>query len=249
MRHDGHLLPSTDSTEIAAFNKLAEQWWDPTGPMAPLHGLNQLRVPYILEQLQAPSDVANPEPATPYDVLDIGCGAGLLSEGMARHGYSVTGIDPAERNIAIARQHATAHGLDIDYQHTVIEHLPARQFAVVLNMEVVEHVPNAEAFLADSAARVAPGGWLFIATINRTLAAFLAAIVGAEWLFNLLPRGTHRWQQFVRPSEVRSACCRAGLIPVVSQGVAVNPIGPRFRLTRYTGVNYMLVFRRPFTVE
>ena len=227
--------------EITKFNNLAERWWDTSGPMAPLHGLNALRVPFIHETLNATSTNR-----PPMDVLDVGCGAGILSESMSSLGYHVVATDPATRNIEIAKTHAQQMGLDIDYHEGLIENLEAKTFDAILVMEVVEHVPDVQELLSECIQRLKPGGHLFVATINRTLASFVTAIVGAEYVFRMLPRGTHQWSKFVKPEEIIGPLARSNMTLVKTSGISVNPFGPRFRLTRYMGVNYMLSFKKHF---
>ena len=227
--------------EITKFNHLAERWWDTSGPMAPLHGLNSLRVPFIHDTLSPPSTKR-----PPMVVLDVGCGAGILSESMASLGYQVVATDPATRNIEVAKTHAQQMGLDIDYHEGLIENLEAKTFDAILVMEVVEHVPDVQELLSECIQRLKPGGHLFVATINRTLASFVTAIVGAEYVFRMLPRGTHQWSKFVKPEEIISPLARSNMTLVKTSGISVNPFGPRFRLTRYMGVNYMLSFKKHF---
>ena len=227
--------------EITKFNNLAERWWDTSGPMAPLHGLNALRVPFIHETLNATSTNR-----PPMDVLDVGCGAGILSESMSSLGYHVVATDPATRNIEVAKTHAQQMGLDIDYHEGLIENLEAKTFDAILVMEVVEHVPDVQELLNECIQRLKPGGHLFVATINRTLASFVTAIVGAEYVFRMLPRGTHQWSKFVKPEEIIGPLARSNMTLVKTSGISVNPFGPRFRLTRYMGVNYMLSFKKHF---
>ena len=177
-------------------------------------------------------------------VLDVGCGAGILSESMASLGYQVVATDPATRNIEIAKTHAQQMGLDIDYHEGLIENLEAKTFDAILVMEVVEHVPDVQELLSECIQRLKPGGHLFVATINRTLASFVTAIVGAEYVFRMLPRGTHQWSKFVKPEEIISPLTRSDMTLLKTSGISVNPFGPRFRLTRYMGVNYMLAFKK-----
>jgi len=225
--------------EITKFDNLAERWWDTNGPMAPLHGLNSLRVPFIHETLNPPS--TNRPPMV---ILDVGCGAGILSESMASLGYQVVATDPATRNIEIARNHAQQMGLDIDYQEGLIENLELKTFDAILVMEVVEHVPDVQELLSECIKRLKPGGHLFVATINRTLASFVTAIVGAEYIFRMLPRGTHEWSKFVKPEEIINPLNRSNMTLVRTSGISVNPFGPRFRFTGYMDVNYMLAFKK-----
>ncbi len=243
---------SVDPRELAHYHRLAESWWDPTGPFWPLHGLNRFRVEYLREQLLA--HFARDDGDAPFDglqMLDIGCGGGILSESMARLGGQVTGIDPVARNIAIAEDHAAESGLAVDYRcETVEAHTGhANGYDVVLNMEVVEHVDGLPAFLDHCARLVRPGGIMFVATINRTPLAGLTAIFGAEYVLRWLPRGTHQYRRLRRPDEVSGPLAAAGLQPVHWTGVAVSPITRRFRYTRSLAVNYMLTAVRPPAVE
>jgi len=234
---------TVDPEEIARFNKLAETWWDPAGDMWPLHRLNALRAPFILDGIKRHLAVSTREslPLQGLTILDIGCGAGLLSEAMARHGAQVTGIDPANRNIEIATRHAADGGLAIEYLEGSAEDLQGRRFDVVLNMEVVEHVENVEAFMRSCCALVKPGGMHFVATINRNPISFLVAIIGAEYVLRWLPRGTHHWRNFVTPTEAVNMLDEGGFSVVEKRGVSVNPFTRSYKLTTSTRVNYMLV--------
>jgi 2-polyprenyl-6-hydroxyphenyl methylase/3-demethylubiquinone-9 3-methyltransferase len=215
--------------------------------MWPLHKLNELRAPYVREQICTHLTVrtAQTAPLTGVRVLDIGCGAGLLSESLAAYGASVVGVDPAERNISIAKAHAEQSGLPIDYRVGSVEALaPDEQFDVLLNMEVVEHVAELPSFIARCCTHVRPGGLHFIATINRNLISWLVAIVGAEYVLRWLPRGTHQWRKFVRPDEVDAMLAPHDHEVLVRRGVSINPITRHYRLSDYLGVNYMITARR-----
>ena len=177
-------------------------------------------------------------------ILDIGCGAGLLSEAMAAQGATVTGVDPAGRSIAIARQHAAAAHLDIEYIEGSIEQVGARTFDVVLNMEVIEHVEDLEGFMRLCSQAVAPGGLEIVATLNRNLKSFLFAIIGAEYVLRWLPRGTHDWRKFVTPSELSVLLRKSNLEPLNSAGVSVNPLTRAYRVVEDLSVNYMIVAAR-----
>jgi 2-polyprenyl-6-hydroxyphenyl methylase/3-demethylubiquinone-9 3-methyltransferase len=236
---------SVDPEEVARYQRLAAMWWDEGGPFWPLHLLNRLRTDWIAEHL-ARELGRDPSAVRPLDglrVLDIGCGGGILSESIARLGGRVLGIDVTPRNITIARDHASAQALDVVYRQIALEDLDEPPFDVVLNMEVIEHVVDAQAFLQRSLGVVRPGGFMVLATLNRTLASFVAGIVGAEYIFRLLPRGTHRWRRFVRPAELVGPLEAAGGTIVARSGVAVNPLTRQMRLTRYEGINYMLMAR------
>jgi 2-polyprenyl-6-hydroxyphenyl methylase / 3-demethylubiquinone-9 3-methyltransferase len=239
---------SADPEELRRFAELAGRWWDETGPMAPLHKLNPTRLAYIRQQVcrrfsRAPDD---PRPFEGLDVLDVGCGGGLLCEPLARLGAAVTGIDLAPASIEAAARHARAADLAIEYRAARAEQLLAedRRFDLVCAMEVVEHVADQEAFLRICAALVRPGGGLVLATLNRTFRAFALGIVAAEYVLGWLPRGTHRWSRFVRPSEAARALRRAGLSVADLAGVSYDPLRDRFRLGPDPAVNYMLFAQR-----
>jgi len=239
--------PSVDPEEVARYQRLAETWWDDQGPFWPLHLLNRVRTGWIVEHLvrELGRDPGAPKPLAGLRMLDVGCGGGILSESMARHGAEVLGIDVTPRNLVVARQHAEGSGLDVTYRHLALEDLDESGFDVVLNMEVIEHVLDPQSFLQRCLEKVRPGGFVVLATLNRTLAAYIAGIIGAEYLFRLLPRGTHQWRRFVRPRELTRPLEAAGWHIVARSGVAVNPLRRRMRLTRYEGINYMLIARAP----
>lgn len=236
-------------SETARYNQLAQTWWQPEGPMWPLHKLNALRAPYVVQQIcrQLQLDSTPAQPLDGLRILDIGCGAGLLAEAMAKQGAQVVGVDPAERNIRIAKTHAAASNLSIDYRTGSVDALEDDEpFDVVLNMEVVEHVEHLPLFLAECCAHIKPGGLQFIATINRTPLSWLVAIVGAEYVLRWLPRGTHQWHKFVKPAEVERMLAQHGLQVVDRAGVSINPLTRHYRLVEYLGVNYMLTARHAF---
>ncbi len=240
---------SIDSAEVDRFNRLAEEWWDPNGNFKPLHKFNPVRLAYIREQAIRHfglSEIAR----TPFEgltILDIGCGGGLVSEPMARLGAKVTGIDPAERNIAVASIHAAEAGLKIDYLATDAEAVAAsgQQFDLVLNLEVVEHVADVAQYLATCVRLVRPGGLMLVATINRTARAFALAIVGAEYVLRWLPRGTHTYEKLVTPEELTSILKRDGMTIIEKTGVTYHPLEDRWRRSRDLGVNYMLLAGKP----
>jgi 2-polyprenyl-6-hydroxyphenyl methylase/3-demethylubiquinone-9 3-methyltransferase len=235
-------VTTVDSTEIAKFTAMAEAWWDPHGDFKPLHQLNPTRIGFI-------RDVAmrhfGREPGdTPLDGLtlcEIGCGGGLLTEPMRRLGAEVTGVDPSARNIAIARSHAEAGGLKITYLQCAAEDMVERResFDIVLAMEVVEHVANVDAFIGSCAHLVNPGGLMFFATLNRTAKAFALAIVGAEYVMRWLPRGTHDWVKFVKPSELARALATNGFKLGALEGMVYDPIERDWRLGKDLAVNYL----------
>lgn len=236
--------PSVDPDQVAFYTRLADRWWDESGPFWPLHLLNALRREWIIDRVATCRGAAMP--LRGLRILDIGCGGGLLSEAMARAGASVTGIDVTERNISVARLHAEQAGLAIDYRHSSAEALAAAgdRFDVVLNMEVVEHVADLDGFMTAACILVAAEGNMFVATLNRSLAGFLIGIVGAEYVTGLLPRGTHRWSRFVRPNELARQLHHGGLEVIERTGVRVNPWRRRMTLTPWVGVNYMVHARR-----
>jgi 2-polyprenyl-6-hydroxyphenyl methylase/3-demethylubiquinone-9 3-methyltransferase len=233
-------------SEIDRFNRLSATWWDRRGPMRPLHVINRLRLAYLLELIESRL-ARRGRPVHGLRVLDIGCGAGLLCEPLARFGAAVTGIDAAEKNIAAARAHAIGEGLRIDYRAGA----PAaalradERFDLVLLLEVVEHVDDVEAFVAGAARHVAPGGLLVASTIDRTWKSFALAIVGAEFVFRVLPRGTHQWRRFVRPAELEAATQRAGLRSIDRRGMRYLPVLHRASWVRDTSVNYLAALARP----
>lgn len=241
-------VSSIDPAEIAYYERLSGLWWDTQGPFWPLHRLNELRAMFLLDEMchrfeRNPSD---PKPLNGLRALDIGCGGGILAESIARFGALVYGIDVTERNITIARQHAQQQGLTIDYQLITAEAMANNdvQYDVVCNMEVVEHVADLPGFLHACNQLVRPDGMMFIATINRTLLSWLFAIVGAEYILRWLPRGTHQWRRFPTPGELERLLTPDGLMITKRRGVRINPLTRRFTLTKFLGVNYMLVCRK-----
>jgi len=239
---------SIDDAEIAKFERLATEWWDPHGKFRPLHKFNPLRIAYIRDQLclYFGRDPKGAAPLKGLRILDIGCGGGLLSEPMTRLGAAVTGVDPSPVNIEVAGLHASQSGLDIDYRATTAEDLAAagESFDVVLNMEVVEHVADVEAFIGACAAMVKPGGLMVVATINRTVKALGLAIIGVEYVLRWLPRGTHRYDKLVRPEELENALTAGGMQLIDETGVSYNPLADRWSLSPDMDVNYMVLAER-----
>lgn len=240
---------SVDPAEIAKFAAMADAWWDPEGKFRPLHRLNPTRLAYIRDSAAARfgRDPMGPKPLAGLRLIDIGCGGGLLCEPLTRLGARVTGIDAGERNIAIAQRHAGESELEIDYRQATAEALGAagERFDIVLSMEVVEHVSDPAGFMAACARLVAPGGLLIVATLNRTAKSFAFAIVGAEYLLRWLPRGTHDWRRFMRPSEVTALVRPQGLTLTQAVGVVYSPLADKWRLAKEDlDVNYMLRFER-----
>ena len=239
---------TVDRQEVEKFARLAAEWWDPDGPMKPLHRLNPVRLAYVRDRIAARfgRDPAAPKPLAGLRLLDIGCGAGLLTEPLARLGANVVGADPAEANIAVARLHAGQAGLAIDYRAATAEALAeaGESFDAVLALEVVEHVADLAAFLRAAAAVLRPGGLMLLATINRTPKAFALAIVAAEYVLGWLPRGTHSYERLVRPEELERALGEAGLAIVDRTGVTYNPLADRWQLSSDLDVNYMVTAER-----
>jgi len=231
-----------DRDEVARFAKLAETWWDEKGPFRPLHQIGPTRLTYIRDRLCAHfgRDPKAPPSLTGLSILDIGCGGGLVAEPLARLGAEVTGIDPALETIAAAKAHAKGGGLDIAYEATTAEALAdaGKTFDAVLLLEVVEHVPDVPAFLKRIAPLVRPGGLMILSTLNRTLKAYALAIVGAEFILRWVPAGTHQWDRFVMPGELKAALTGAGLTLADTTGMVYDPLADQWRLSRDTDVNY-----------
>ena len=239
------VAPSVDQGEIAKFARLAGEWWDPNGKFRPLHLFNPVRIAF-LRDAAARHFGRDPQILRAFEclsLLDIGCGGGLLSEAMARMGFEVLGADASEKNIRAAASHAEGAGLKLAYRATTAERLAeeGRTFDLVLNMEVVEHVADLSAFLGACGALIAPGGFMVVATLNRTLKSLALAKFGAEYVLRWLPPGTHDWNRFVRPDELERALIEAGLKVSRLQGVAFDPLRWEWRLSSDTDVNYMAV--------
>jgi len=239
-----------DPAEIAKFEAMAAEWWDPNGKFRPLHMMNPVRLDYITRQIAAEfgRDLTAERPFEGLRLLDIGCGGGLLSEPMARLGADVVGADAAERNIPVAQVHAEQSGLAIDYRHTSAEALAAEgeQFDVVLNMEVVEHVADPQAYLTACHDLLKSGGLMLCSTINRNPKSFAMAIVGAEYIMRWLPKGTHEWSKFITPDELFKMIEIAGLRPVDRKGYVFNPISWGWSISdRDLSVNYVTASIRP----
>ena len=239
---------SVDTAEVERFSRLAADWWDPRGPMAALHKLNPVRLGYIRDQAAArfDRDPKKLDCLIGLRMLDIGCGAGILSEPLARLGADMVGADPAEENIEAAREHAEEQGVAVDYRATTAEDLAeaGETFDVVLAMEVVEHVVDVEDFVSTCASMVRPGGLFVAATLNRTIKSFALAIVGAEYVLRWLPRGTHQWDKFVTPRELETAVEDTGLRVTGERGVIYNPFADRWQLSSDMDVNYMLAAKK-----
>jgi 2-polyprenyl-6-hydroxyphenyl methylase/3-demethylubiquinone-9 3-methyltransferase len=236
--------PSTvDPAEVARFSQLSEEWWDPNGRMAPLHRINPLRLGWIRDTAcrkfnRNPRSLASLQGLR---ILDIGCGAGLLSEPLARLGAQVIGIDPSESNIAAAKVHAARSSLLMDYRATTVEEMGTRErFDIVLAMEVIEHVTDVGLFLDRCATLMKPQGMMVVSTLNRTLKSFALAIVGAEYVLRWLPRGTHHWNKFVTPAELAQHLHKSRLEIAEQTGVVYTPFADRWSLAADMDVNYMV---------
>ncbi|MEM6665196.1 MAG: bifunctional 2-polyprenyl-6-hydroxyphenol methylase/3-demethylubiquinol 3-O-methyltransferase UbiG [Pseudomonadota bacterium] len=238
-----------DDDEIARFAALAAEWWNPVGKFRTLHKFNPVRLQFIRDTVCAHygRSARTPKPFEGLRFLDIGCGGGLLSEPMARLGAEVVGADPAERNVEVARIHAAQSGVDVEYRAMTAEtlHADGEKFDVILNMEVVEHVADVNLFLTTCAEMVKPGGLMFVATINRTPKAYALAIVGAEYVLNWLPKGTHTYDKFVTPDEIETALGSANMDVTSETGVRYNMLADTWEAARDMDVNYMLVAEKP----
>ncbi len=231
---------NVDPAELAKFSELAHHWWDPESEFRPLHQINPLRLDWIAKQATL---------AAGQQVLDVGCGGGILAEAMARQGAEVLGIDLATKSLKVAQLHALESGLsNISYREVAVEALALERpasFDVVTCMEMLEHVPDPASVVKACAELVKPGGWVFFSTLNRNPKSFLFAIVGAEYVLKLLPRGTHEFAKFIKPSELASYCRAAGLDLQGTRGMEYNPLTKRYWLSGDTSVNYMIATRKP----
>ena len=229
---------NADPAELAKFSDLAHHWWDPESEFKPLHQINPLRLDWI----HALADLNQKR------VLDVGCGGGILADSMARKGADVTGIDLASKSLRVAQLHALETGTpNIQYREVSVEALAQEQpasFDVVTCMEMLEHVPDPGSVVRACAELVKPDGWVFFSTLHRSAKAFMLAIVGAEYVLNMLPRGTHEYAKMIRPSELAASCREAGLDLVGTKGMEYNPITKRYALTTDTSINYMLAARK-----
>ncbi len=234
---------SVDAAEVARFEAMAADWWNPDGVMKPLHAMNPVRLSFIRRCAEEHYglDERSAQPFAGKRVVDVGCGGGILSEPMARLGGEVTGLDPAEGNIRVARAHAEAMGLAIDYRAETIEQAVAKgeRFDIVLALEVIEHVADPAGFVRSLARATKPGGLVFVSTLNRTLRSFGAAIIGAEYVLRWLPVGTHDWEKFVRPDELEAHLLAADLSPSETSGMVPDLLRGGWRLSSDTAVNYV----------
>lgn len=225
---------NVDPAEIDKFQAIANRWWDEESEFKPLHRINPLRVDYIERQA---GDLAGKK------ILDIGCGGGLLTEALAARGAEVTGIDMAEKSLSIARLHLYESGLSVDYQHTSAEafaEVKPREFDIVTCLEMLEHVPDPESVIEAAATLLKPGGQLFLSTINRNPKSFMLAIIGAEYILNMLPRGTHDYKKLIKPSELAAVCRKHNLNIEDISGITYSPISDRYQISKDIDVNYLM---------
>ncbi len=230
-------MANADQAELDKFSQLAHRWWDPNSEFKPLHDINPLRLDWIDRQASIQDK----------RVVDVGCGGGILAESMAARGAQVTGIDLSEKALKVAKLHQLESGVQLDYRLIAAEDLAAEQpnsFDVVTCMEMLEHVPDPASIVAACSAMVKPGGWVFLSTLNRNPKSYLFAILGAEYVLNMLPRGTHEWAKFLRPHELASQVRRAGMETVQIIGMTYNPFTKAYRLEQDTDVNYMMACRK-----
>lgn len=238
---------TASSDEVARFTAMAEAWWDPYGKFKPLHKFNPVRLTFMRRQLAAHFG-RDPEAARPFEgltLLDVGCGGGLLSEPLARMGFTVTGVDAGDKNVAVAKIHAAQSGVDVTYVHGGPEDLPDASFDVVIAMEVIEHVPDPAYFIATAARCLKPGGAFMGATLNRTTKSYALAVMGAEYILRWLPRGTHDWRKFVKPSEFATFLRSAGVELRDVKGMAYAAFKDEWHETDDIDVNYMLYAAKP----
>ncbi|MDD2685882.1 MAG: bifunctional 2-polyprenyl-6-hydroxyphenol methylase/3-demethylubiquinol 3-O-methyltransferase UbiG [Gallionella sp.] len=231
------LASNVDPVELEKFSQLAHKWWDPNSEFKPLHEINPLRLAYI-------NRVAG---LTGKRVLDVGCGGGILSEGMAGLGAEVTGIDLADKSLQVAKLHLLESGKQVNYRKVAVEAFAAEQagqFDIVTCLEMLEHVPDPHSVIDACAKLVKPGGWVFFSTLNRNPKSYLFAILGAEYVLNMLPRGTHDYARFIKPSELAQTCRNTGLNVAELIGMSYNPLSKTYSLGNDTSVNYMVACRR-----
>lgn len=229
---------NVDQAEIDKFSALASRWWDPNSEFKPLHAINPLRLDWIKELT---GGIAGK------NIIDVGCGGGILAESMASAGATVTGIDLAEKSLKIAKLHGLESGVQVNYRNISAEDMAAEQpgqYDIVTCMEMLEHVPDPGSIIQACSTLVKPGGWVFFSTLNRNPKSFLFAIVGAEYVLRMLPRGTHSWKSFIRPSELATSARQAGLEPAELKGMSYNPITEHYSLNQDTSVNYLMATRK-----
>ncbi len=230
-------MANADQAELDKFSQLAHRWWDPESEFKPLHDINPLRLDWIDQQAHIQGK----------RIVDVGCGGGILAESMAARGAQVTGIDLSDKALKVAKLHQLESGVQLDYRLIAAEDLAAEQpgsFDLVTCMEMLEHVPDPASVVAACAAMVKPGGWVFLSTLNRNAKSYALAILGAEYILNMLPRGTHEWAKFIRPHELASHVRQAGMETVQIIGMTYNPFTKVYRLGQDTDVNYMIACRK-----
>ena len=237
-------MTTVNKKEIEKFSRMAEEWWDVDGKFKPLHKFNPIRIKYIKESVIENFKLQNNEklPLNGINLLDIGCGGGLLSEPMCRLGATVTGIDASAKNIEIAKIHAKKNNLNINYICTSPEKIQKEKFDVILNMEIVEHVENVDLFLNSSSNLLKKDGLMFVATINKTLKSYLFAIIGAEYILRWLPIGTHEWEKFIKPDDLKNILSKFDMTMIKTDGVKFNPILDKWSLSKDTSINYISKF-------
>ena len=237
-------MTTVNKKEIEKFSRMAEEWWDVEGKFKPLHKFNPIRIKYIKESVIENFKLQNNEklPLNGINLLDIGCGGGLLSEPMCRLGAKVTGIDASAKNIEIAKIHAKKNNLNINYICTSPEKIQKDKFDVILNMEIVEHVENVDLFLNSSSSLLKKDGLMFVATINKTLKSYLFAIIGAEYILRWLPIGTHEWEKFIKPDDLKNILSKFDMTMIKTDGVKFNPILDKWSLSKDTSINYISKF-------
>ena len=232
--------------EVEKFNKIAEEWWNPNGKFKPLHKFNPIRIEYIKNNIIKDFDISsNQKPLKGINILDIGCGGGLLSEPLARLGANVVGIDASKKNIDIAEHHLKKSNLSIEYHNASPENFfYKKKFDVILNMEIVEHVEDIPQFIYQSAKFLKEKGIMFVATLNQTLKSYVFAIIGAEYILRWLPIGTHDWNKFVKPEKLESICNENSLKLKKIDGVKFNPISNKWKISNDKSINYITKFKK-----
>ncbi len=229
---------NADPAELEKFSALASKWWDPTSAFKPLHAINPLRLDWIQSQAGT---------LTGKRVIDVGCGGGILSESMALAGAEVTGIDLAQKSLTVAKLHGLESGVKVEYLNIAVEQIAQErkaQYDIVTCMEMLEHVPDPASIINACSQLVKPGGWIFFSTLNRNMKSFMFAIVGAEYLLSLLPKGTHNYASFIKPSELVASARRAGLELINMKGMEYNPFTEQYKLSGDTSVNYLIATRK-----
>ena len=230
-------MSNVDPIELEKFSQLAHKWWDPKSEFKPLHDINPLRLDYIDRHAGLSGKT----------VLDVGCGGGILSESMADRGANVTGIDLGDKPLQVAKLHLLESGKQVEYIKAAVEEFAAERpahYDIITCMELLEHVPDPQSTIAACAKLVKPGGWVFFSTLNRNLKSYLLAVIGAEYVLNLLPRGTHDYSKFIKPSELAQFCRNTGLSLTDLTGMTYNPLSQEYSLGKDTDVNYMIACRR-----